>query len=392
MQPHDPIIPFVDLDAQHRPIENTLKQSMWKTIHDGDFILGKAVWEFEQSFASACNTKYGVGVGSGTDAIAIGLQAAGIGRDDEVILPANTFIATLLGVLRSGATPILVDCDPTTALMDLVAVEKAITSHTRAIIPVHLYGQMVSPHGLLDLASRYDLIIFEDAAQAHLAERDGFRAGSIGIASAFSFYPSKNLGGFGDGGMLVSRDEILAQTARALRNYGAPRKYYHTKIGTNSRLDTLQAAILKAKLPHLQGWNDSRYLLAQRYDQQLKELSNYGIAPLVNHCGKGHVYHLYVIRVEASCRLTRDQLQAKLGEQNIQTGIHYPIPCHLQPAFNYLGYQEGAFPHSEELAQQVLSLPMYPGLSEDHVDRVVDVLGSCIKTQTPVLAVNSSRC
>ncbi|MEL6319365.1 MAG: DegT/DnrJ/EryC1/StrS family aminotransferase [Cyanobacteria bacterium J06626_14] len=392
MQPHDPIIPFVDLDAQHRPIENTLKQSMWKTIHDGDFILGKAVWEFEQSFASACNTKYGVGVGSGTDAIAIGLQAAGIGRDDEVILPANTFIATLLGVLRSGAIPILVDCDPTTALMDLVAVEKAITSHTRAIIPVHLYGQMVSPHGLLDLASRYDLIIFEDAAQAHLAERDGFRAGSIGIASAFSFYPSKNLGGFGDGGMLVSRDEILAQTARALRNYGAPRKYYHTKIGTNSRLDTLQAAILKAKLPHLQGWNDSRYLLAQRYDQQLKELSNYGIAPLVNHCGKGHVYHLYVIRVEASCRLTRDQLQAKLGEQNIQTGIHYPIPCHLQPAFNYLGYQEGAFPHSEELAQQVLSLPIYPGLSEDHVDRVVDVLGSCIKTQTPVLAVNSSRC
>ncbi|MEO1519618.1 MAG: DegT/DnrJ/EryC1/StrS family aminotransferase [Cyanobacteria bacterium J06633_2] len=392
MQPHDPIIPFVDLDAQHRPIENTLKQSIWKTIHDGDFILGKAVWEFEQSFASACNTKYGVGVGSGTDAIALGLQAAGIGRDDEVILPANTFIATLLGVLRSGATPILVDCDPTTALMDLVAVEKAITSHTRAIIPVHLYGQMVSPHGLLDLASRYDLIIFEDAAQAHLAERDGFRAGSIGIASAFSFYPSKNLGGFGDGGMLVSRDEILAQTARALRNYGAPRKYYHTKIGTNSRLDTLQAAILKAKLPHLQGWNDSRYLLAQRYDQQLKELSNYGIAPLVNHCGKGHVYHLYVIRVEASCRLTRDQLQAKLGEQNIQTGIHYPIPCHLQPAFNYLGYQEGAFPHSEELAQQVLSLPMYPGLSEDHVDRVVDVLGSCIKTQTPVLAVNSSRC
>ncbi|MEO0490835.1 MAG: DegT/DnrJ/EryC1/StrS family aminotransferase, partial [Cyanobacteria bacterium J06659_2] len=158
MQPHDPIIPFVDLDAQHRPIENTLKQSMWKTIHDGDFILGKAVWEFEQSFASACNTKYGVGVGSGTDAIAIGLQAAGIGRDDEVILPANTFIATLLGVLRSGAIPILVDCDPTTALMDLVAVEKAITSHTRAIIPVHLYGQMVSPHGLLDLASRYDLI------------------------------------------------------------------------------------------------------------------------------------------------------------------------------------------------------------------------------------------
>jgi dTDP-4-amino-4,6-dideoxygalactose transaminase len=384
------VIPFVDLDAQHRPIENRLKQSIWATIRNGDFILGKAVWEFEQSFASACNTQHGIGVGCGTDAIALGLQAAGISNEDEVILPANTFIATLLGVLRTGAKPVLVDCDPATALMDLVAVEKAITARTRAIVPVHLYGQMVSPHGLLDLASRYDLMIFEDAAQAHLAERDGFRAGSIGVAAAFSFYPSKNLGGFGDGGMLVSQDEILAQTARALRNYGSPRKYYHTQMGTNSRLDTLQAAILKAKLPYLQTWNDARYQTALRYDEQLAALAEHGITPIANQSGNGHVYHLYVIRVDPSCRLTRDQIQAALSEQNIQTGIHYPIPCHLQPAFKHLNYQSGDFPNSEHLANQVLSLPMYPGLTDEQVDHVAETLRQLVTAPVPALAVNYS--
>ncbi|MEM7769893.1 MAG: DegT/DnrJ/EryC1/StrS family aminotransferase [Cyanobacteria bacterium P01_E01_bin.6] len=388
MHSNNPVIPFVDLEAQHRPIESNLKQSVWATIHKGDFILGEAVWEFEQSFASACNTPYGVGVGNGTDAIALGLQAAGVGREDEVILPANTFIATLLGVLRTGATPILVDCDPTTALIDLVAAEKAITGRTRAIIPVHLYGQMVSPPRLLDLASRYDLIIFEDAAQAHLAERDGFRAGSIGMAAAFSFYPSKNLGGFGDGGMLVSQDEILAQTARALRNYGSSRKYYHTRIGTNSRLDTLQAAILQAKLPYLESWNDARYHLAQVYDERLQSLAEYGITPLTNHCGNGHVYHLYVVRVQKPCQLTRDQLQDELKKHNIQTGIHYPIPCHLQPAFEHLGYQPGDLPHCEQLSNQILSLPMYPGLTEEQVDRVVDTMSQLIKFPLSALVVN----
>ena len=388
MQLNDSLIPFVDLDGQHKPIEAELKQSVWTTINQGDFILGKAVWEFEQSFANACGAKYGIGVGCGTDAIALGLQAAGVGSDDEVILPANTFVATLLGVLRTGATPILVDCDPTTALMDLVAVEKAITHRTRVILPVHLYGQMVPPHGLLELASSYDLMIFEDAAQAHLAERDGFRAGSIGVAAAFSFYPSKNLGGFGDGGMLVSQDEILAQTARALRNYGAPRKYYHTKIGTNSRLDTLQAVILKAKLPYLQTWNDNRYCIAQQYDQGLQPLAEYGVMPLGNQSGKGHVYHLYVIRVTESCALSRDQLQAELKNINIQTGIHYPIPCHLQPAFEHLGYQLGDFPNSERLAGQILSLPMYPGLNDNQIDRVVEAIGRLVKAPVSALAIN----
>lgn len=365
-------IPFVDLDAQHRPIQTELKQSIWATISRGDFVLGQALQDFEHAFASACGVSHGIGVGCGTDAIALGLQAAGIQPGDEVILPANTFVATLIGVLRTGAKPVLVDCDPDTALIDLMAAEKAVTPRTRAIVPVHLYGQMVSPSRLLDLARSYDILIFEDAAQAHLAERDGYRAGSIGIGAAFSFYPSKNLGGFGDGGMLVTQDELLAQTARTLRNYGAPRKYYHTELGTNSRLDTLQAAILGAKLPYLSGWNDERYRIAQHYDQRLKAMQSLGITSITNLSGSGHAYHLYVIRVALSCRLNRGQLQAELDEYGIETGIHYPIPCHLQPAFQHLGYRAGDFPHSETLCEQILSLPIYPGLTEAQIDHVID--------------------
>lgn len=388
MHSNEPAVPFVDLTCQHQPIEAALKQSVWDTINQGDFILGRAVQDFEQAFSGACGVSYGIGLGCGTDAIALGLQAAGIGKDDDVILPANTFVATILGVLRTGARPVLVDCDPDTALIDLVAAEKAITDCTRAIIPVHLYGQMVSPQGLLALASRYDLIIFEDAAQAHLAEREGFRAGSLGIAAAFSFYPSKNLGGFGDGGMLVSQDEMVTQTARALRNYGAPRKYYHTKVGTNSRLDTLQAAVLKAKLPYLQAWNDDRYRIAQRYDRQLAPLADFGIIPLANRSGDGHVYHLYVVRVTESCALSRDQLQADLNDHAIQTGIHYPIPCHLQPAFEHLGYQLGDLPVCEQLAGEILSLPMYPGLRDDQIDRVVNTISHLVNAPVSALAVS----
>ncbi|MCY7391209.1 MAG: DegT/DnrJ/EryC1/StrS family aminotransferase, partial [Leptolyngbyaceae cyanobacterium CAN_BIN12] len=293
------------------------------------------------------------------------------GKGDEVILPANTFVATLIGVLRNGATPIFVDCDPETALMDLDAAAQAITPKTRAIVPVHLYGQMVSPRRLLELASTYDLVIFEDAAQAHLAEREGYRAGSVGTAAAFSFYPSKNLGAFGDGGMVVTREEIVAQTMRSLRNYGAPRKYFHTDYGTNSRLDTLQASVLKTKLPYLQGWNGDRNRIAQQYDALIQPLASYGIIPLENQIGGGHVYHLYVVRVTTDCSLDRDALQAGMTDLGIQTGIHYPIPCHLQPAFQHLGYPDGRFPHAEALSQEILSLPLYPGLSDVAIQQVV---------------------
>ncbi|WP_413198690.1 DegT/DnrJ/EryC1/StrS family aminotransferase [Nostoc piscinale] len=365
-------VPFVDLNLQHQPIQNQLEQAINSVLNRGDFVLGKALADFETAFAAASNSEYGVGVASGTDAIALGLQACNIGVGDEVILPANTFVATLIGVLRVGAKPILVDCDPDTALIDLAAAAKVVTAQTKAIIPVHLYGQMVSPKQLLDFAATYKLLIFEDAAQAHLAEREGYRAGSVGTAAAFSFYPSKNLGAFGDGGMLITKDPEIAQKMVRLRNYGAAQKYVHVEPGTNSRLDTLQAAVLLAKLPYLQQWNSDRNAIAQQYDTQLAPLASAGIIPIQNQSGAGHVYHLYVIKVDdPTSPERRQQIQDKLSAVGIQTGIHYPIPCHLQPAFTYLGYQPGDFPHSEKLAKQILSLPMYPGLSSSQIQEVM---------------------
>lgn len=371
-------IPFVDLSIQHQPIQTQIEEAIQTVLRKGDFILGKAVAEFESAFATASGVQHGVGVACGTDAIALGLQACGIGPGDEVLLPANTFIATLIGVLHAGATPILVDCDPETALIDLVAAEKAITDQTKAIVPVHLYGQMVSPKQLLDFATAHNLLIFEDAAQAHLAEREGYRGGSIGKAAAFSFYPSKNLGAFGDGGMVITKDPEVAQKMRSLRNYGAPQKYIHAEYGTNSRLDTIQAAILNVKVPHLKQWNDQRNAAAQHYDLLLKPLQNKGIFPIQNQSGEGHIYHLYVIRITEKSPVNRDTLQAKLGDIGIQTGIHYPLPCHLQPAYKHLGYQAGDFPVAETLSKQILSLPMYPGLSQTQIEQVVEAIDTTL--------------
>ncbi|MBE9213264.1 DegT/DnrJ/EryC1/StrS family aminotransferase [Plectonema cf. radiosum LEGE 06105] len=371
-------IPFVDLKLQHQSIEIEMRQAIEDVLERGDFILGKALRDFEAAFAFACGAEYGVGVACGTDAIALGLQACNIGAGAEVILPANTFVATLIGVLRAGAKPVFVDCDPNTALIDLGAAENAITSQTQAIIPVHLYGQMVSPKELLDFAEKHNLLIFEDAAQAHLAQRDGYQAGSLGIAAAYSFYPSKNLGAFGDGGMLVTKDKEVAQKMVRLRNYGASQKYFHVESGTNSRLDTLQAAVLHQKLPHLKEWNADRLRIAQEYDRELAPLQSWGITPIENKSADGHVYHLYVIKAEAECSLEREQIQEKLADVGIQTGIHYPIPCHLQPAFSDLGYEIGDFPHSEKLAKQILSLPMYPGLTSSQIKEVAAVIASAV--------------
>lgn len=374
-------VPFVDLTLQHQPIQAQIEQAIQAVVQRGDFVLGQALAEFEQSFAAASGVEYGIGVASGTDAIALGLQACGIGPGDEVLLPANTFIATLIGVIHARATPILVDCDLDTALIDLDAAQKAITPKTKAIVPVHLYGQMVSPRQLLEFADAHNLLIFEDAAQAHLGEREGYRAGSVGKAAAFSFYPSKNLGAFGDGGMVITNDATVAQKMRSLRNYGAPRKYFHPDLGKNSRLDTLQAAILQVKLPHLREWNQSRNLAAQEYDQLLQPLRNQGIFPIQNQSGMGHIYHLYVIRVTAACPLDQQTIQDKLAEAGIQTGIHYPIPCHLQPAYEYLGYQVGDFPNAETLCQEIVSLPMYPGLSSEQIYHVIDSLQRLVETR-----------
>ncbi|ARV61787.1 erythromycin biosynthesis sensory transduction protein eryC1 [Nostocales cyanobacterium HT-58-2] len=374
-------VPFVDLKLQHQPIQTQLQQAIQTVIEQGDFILGQALKDFETAFAAASGAEYGVGVASGTDAIALGLQACDISPGDEVILPANTFVATLIGVIRAGAKPIFVDCDPQTALIDLEAAARAVTPQTKAIIPVHLYGQMVSPRQLLDFSQTYKVLIFEDAAQAHLAEREGYRAGSVGTAAAFSFYPSKNLGAFGDGGILITRDSEVAQKMIRLRNYGAAQKYIHIESGTNSRLDTMQAAVLHQKLPYLPQWNRDRFNAAQKYDMELAPLASSGITPIQNHSTEGHIYHLYVIRVDHSCVVQRQQLQEELTAVGIQTGIHYPIPCHLQPAFTHLGYHVGDFPNAEMLANQILSLPMYPGLSHSQVKEVVDAIASSLHTE-----------
>jgi dTDP-4-amino-4,6-dideoxygalactose transaminase len=375
----------VDLHAHPESLQTKIMQAIQATVQQGDYILGQAVTEFEETFAAACGASYGIGVACGTDAIALGLQACGLVEGDEVILPANTFVASLIGVLRAGAVPVLVDCDPYTGLMDLAAVERAITPRSRVIMPVHLYGQMVSPSLLLELADTYGLMIFEDAAQAHLAQRDGYRAGSVGVAAAFSFYPSKNLGGWGDGGMVVTQNAEIAVRLRGLRNYGALRKYYHTEIGTNSRLDSIQAAVLNAKLPYLADWNQARYKLAEQFNILLSPLKAHGIVPLQNQSGDGHVYHLYVIRVvsgthdRATATIDRAMLQECLLQAGIETGIHYPLPCHLQPAFSGLGYRRGDFPVVEQLAQEVLSLPMYPGLTETQLHEIVSALTNALE-------------
>ncbi|OKH54733.1 erythromycin biosynthesis sensory transduction protein eryC1 [Calothrix sp. HK-06] len=371
-------IPFVDLNFQHQPIQNQINLAIQSVLQNGDFILGKALTDFEKAFAAASHAEFGIGVASGTDAIALGLQACNIGVDDEVILPANTFVATLIGVIRAGATPIFVDCCPKTALIDLEAASAAVTSKTKAIIPVHLYGQMVSPLELLNFAKTHNLLIFEDAAQAHLATRDGYRAGSVGTAAAFSFYPSKNLGAIGDGGMLLTSDAEVAQKMTRLRNYGASYKYYHTDPGTNSRLDTLQAAVLLEKLPYLSAWNRQRLQLAKLYDSELAPLASKGIIPMQNQSDEGHVYHLYVVKITEDSSISRQDLQQKFIEAGIQTGIHYPIPCHLQPAFANLGYQIGDFPHAEALAKQILSLPMYPGLTPSQVKETVATIAEVL--------------
>jgi dTDP-4-amino-4,6-dideoxygalactose transaminase len=371
-------VPFVDLTWQNQPLQAKITEAIQTVIDRGDFVLGQALAEFETAFAQACGVEYAVGVASGTAALTLALQAYGIGAGDEVLVPANTFVATLMGVVQAGAKPILVDCHLDTALIDLAAAAQRITPNTRAILPVHLYGQMVSPQQLEDFARSYNLIIFEDAAQAHLASREGYRAGSVGVAAGFSFYPSKNLGAFGNGGMLVSNDPEISQKARSLRNYGAPSKYFHTDIGTNSRLDSIQAAILNIKLPHLESWNRSRHRAARQYDRLLAPLADQGILPVQDETETGHVYHLYVIRILPHCPVERQQLQEQLTAVGIQTGIHYPIPCHLQPAYRYLGYQQGDFPNAETLCEEIVSLPMYPGISEEQIDIVVEQITAII--------------
>jgi dTDP-4-amino-4,6-dideoxygalactose transaminase len=357
---------FVDLGAQYRALAAEIDPAMAAVLRDTDFILGRAVSQLEEEFAVFCDSSYAVGVDSGTSALELSLRAFDIGPGDEVITVANSFIASALAVSHAGAKPVLVDCNPENYTIDVSLLEQAITPRTRAIIPVHLYGQPADMDRILEIARKNNLVVIEDACQAHGARHKGKRAGSLGHAAAFSFYPGKNLGAYGDGGMVVTKDQQIAKTLQKLRNYGQEQKYKHVSKGYNRRLDTLQAAILRVKLRHLDPWNSSRRQLAGLYNEALKGAGV--VTPTVEPYAEP-VWHLYVIRARK-----RYALQAYLTSQGVMTGIHYPVPIHLQPAYSDLGYKKGDFPVTEAYAEEVLSLPMYAELPADAVQYVADTI------------------
>lgn len=360
-------VPFVDLTAQYATIEQQVQEAINSVLRNTEFVLGKAVEQFEEEFAAFCEADEAVGVDSGTSALELALRAYGIGPGDEVITVANTFIATALAISEVGATPVLVDSDPQTYLIDVTQIEAAITPRTKAILPVHLYGQPADMDPILAIAQRHDLVVIEDACQAHGARYKGKRVGSLGHAAAFSFYPAKNLGAYGDGGMLVTNDARIADVARMLRNYGQREKYHHVIRGYNRRLDTLQAAVLRVKLRYLDDWNAARRRHAKRYTELLhgSEL----VTTPMEATNADSVYHLYVIQTQA-----RDNLKACLAEQGIATGVHYPTPIHLQPAYKSLVYARGDFPVTERCAERILSLPMYPELTPSLIDHVAKAI------------------
>jgi dTDP-4-amino-4,6-dideoxygalactose transaminase len=357
-------VPFVDLKAQHQPIRDELDQAIRNVMDRCDFALGEDVVRFEEEFAAYCGTRYAVGVDSGLSALELGLRAYGVGPGDEVIVPAHTFIATAAAVTFAGAQPVLVEVDPSTYNINVEHIEATITPRTRAIIPVHLYGLPTEMDTIMKIARAHDLIVIEDACQAHGALYKHKRAGSLGHAGAFSFYPAKNLGGFGDGGMLVTDDAQVAEQIRAMRNCGQREKYRHEFAPFNHRLDTIQAAILRVKLRYLDDWNEARRKAAAWYNQLLV---NSGVVTPVEDKASVHVYHLYVVRT-----YHRDALQAYLRDQGIGTAIHYPIPIHLQPYYAEDNFDRGLFPTTEEICDEILSLPMFPTITREQVQYIAE--------------------
>jgi dTDP-4-amino-4,6-dideoxygalactose transaminase len=357
------MIPFLDLRAQYQSIKNEIEVAISKVLENSQFVLGEEVAAFEKEFATYCHAHYGIGVNSGTSALHLALLAAGIGPGDEVITVPFTFVATVAAISYTGAKPIFVDIEPDSFTIDVNQLEKAITQQTKAILPVHLYGQPADMDPILEITQRYGLTVIEDAAQAHGAEYKGRRVGSIGDLGCFSFYPGKNLGAYGEGGMVVTNNENYAHTIKLLRDCGQERKYHHVLKGYNYRLEEIQGAILRVKLRYLESWTQARQSHAKQYDEQLANSSVQ--TPKVMPYSR-HVYHVYAIRTHQ-----RDALQQRLQQQEIQTGIHYPIPVHLMPAYADLGYKIGDFPHSELAAKEELSLPMYAELNLSHINTIV---------------------
>jgi dTDP-4-amino-4,6-dideoxygalactose transaminase len=364
-------IPLVDLAAQHAEVADEVAAGWAAVLAKTAFIGGPQVAEFESAYASYAGVTQCVGVGNGTDALELALRALGVGHGDECILPANTFIATVEAVARAGATPVLVDCVEDTALIDPDAAVAAVTPRTRVVLPVHLYGQAAAVEQLR-AGLPADVAILEDAAQSQGAQRHGQPAGSLGDIAATSFYPGKNLGAYGDAGAVLTSSDELSSMVRLLRDHGSPRKYEHAVIGFNSRMDTLQAVVLSAKLRRLERWNAARRVAAERYDKLLADVP--GVVTPVVAAGNMPVWHLYVVRVA-----NRDEVLGRLHAAKIGAGIHYPTPVHLTGAFAGLGYHMGDFPVAERLGREILSLPLFPEITLDQQDRVTQVLAGVVR-------------
>ena len=356
-------VQFNDVQLINQSVQSEIEEAFRQVFNSGSFVLGKNVKAFEENYAAHNQTKEAVGVSSGLDALILSLKVLGIGVGDEVIVPSNTYIATAIAVSHVGATPIFVEPKKDTYNLDPSLIEAAITSRTKAIIPVHLYGQACEMNSINGIANKHDLFVVEDNAQAHGSSFDGRRTGSWGDVNATSFYPGKNLGALGDGGAITTDNQELAERIKTLRNYGSSKKYYNDLIGYNNRLDEMQAAFLSVKLKYLNTWTEMRQTAAKQY---LAELQGVGdlILP-VTHPKSTHVYHLFVIRTEK-----RDELQKFLSDQGVDTLIHYPVPPHLQKAYEHLGYAKGDFPIVERMAETCLSLPMFPGITESQIDQV----------------------
>jgi len=359
-------VPFVDLKQQYTSIKSEVDAAIARVIENTSFILGPEVRAFEAAFAEYVGARACIAVNSGTAALQLTLMAAGIGAGDEVIVPSFTFFATAEAVSVLGATPVFVDVDPVSYTLTAAAIERDITPRTRALIPVHLYGQAADLDPILELAKKHHLHVIEDAAQAHGAEYKRKRVGALGRAGCFSFYPSKNLGAYGEAGAVVTNDEELAKRLRLLRDHGSTSKYAHAIVGYNFRMEEIQAAVLNVKLRHLNDWNDARRARAARYNALL---SSAGLVLPAEMDYARHVYHVYAVQSQ-----NRDELQKRLTAAGVQTGVHYPIPIHLQPAYASLGYKGGELPVTENLAERALSLPMFPELSDEQIGRVAEVL------------------
>jgi dTDP-4-amino-4,6-dideoxygalactose transaminase len=358
------LIPFVDLKSQYQAIRNEIDQAVSATIEDTAFIGGKRVKELEETFARFSGTKYAIGCSSGTSALHVALVSAGIGPGHEVITASHTFVATAEAIIHAGAVPVFVDVNPQDYCLDPAQVEAAVTPRTKAVIPVHLYGQLADMNAILAVAKKHGLIVIEDAAQSHGAAIGDQRAGSMGALGCFSFYPGKNLGAYGDAGIVTTNDLAHHDRIQQLVNHGRETKYTHNVIGFNYRLDGIQAAVLNVKLKHIENWNQARHRHAHRYNELLADVPGV-VTPAEK---RGHVYHLYVIQVDDP-----EGLGKALAADNIASGVHYPVPLHLQPCFRYLpGSEEGRLPVTERLAKRILSLPMFPELTEEQQDRVVE--------------------